>query len=30
LAMICDLGPKLLGGFFAKIGKAFDQPLVRK
>lgn len=30
LAMICDLGPKLLGGFFTKIGKAFDRPLVSK
>jgi hypothetical protein len=30
LAAICDLGPKLLGGFFARIGKMFDQPLVRQ
>lgn len=29
LAAGCDLGPKLLGGFFAKIGKMFDRPLVK-
>lgn len=29
LAAICDLGPKLLAGFFQRIGKMFDQPLVR-
>lgn len=29
LAATCDLGPKLLSGFFQRIGKMFDQPLVR-
>lgn len=30
LVTICDLGPRLLGGFFTRIGKAFDRPLVRE